>query len=276
MLELRARNHCAAAQGSSYDDFGVASTEFNIFIVSDGISNHPASDEASSLASVTAWNFLKKFTRHFGKVVPEENISEYIGRAISVANHTLYTLSEHEDRFYRGDSPVQKKRSGATMDLCYFFNDILYVGHVGDSSVYLSRDKNLTHLTEDAERGEDENLRKLQHLAGERPIIDYVGKQENIEPLLKQLQLYDGDIVLMATDGITKFLYDEEISDILQKSPFRDTAVNLLRAARHPHKLASYIAQRNGEPYSRIMKQLSGSDAATVITMKACEVDKNG
>jgi len=271
MFKIKAQRSIAAPLGSYYDDFNMLDKYNNIFVIADGVGSYPAADEASSITCNGAYCFLRKSTAHFKNgIIPEEKILDHIKIGIEHANEVLYTLSENIDWFYEKRNEFsEKKRAGSTLDICYLFNNHAYIGHVGDSSVYLLRGNDLVNLTAEQEyESEDEGLEKLKALTGEKSLNAFVGENKKVDPLLKKVQIQENDIILMTTDGLTKLLYDEEIKEILQKSDFANSADELAKAARNPRKVAEYISKRKNENLSDVLQSIVGRDSITIIAIK--------
>lgn len=269
-LKLKVAACCKSRKGSQYDEQGLWNSAGTIFIVADGVSAHPRPAEASLIASHVAFNFLAENDEYLQDgTFPEERVPEFITNAFSIANKTLFTLSEHYGRFGE-QSELTKKRAGTTLDVCYFLNGNLYVGHVGDGSVYLLRANALRNITRIYPADRDEGAEKYRALQS-GILDDFVGGKEEVEPHIQNLPLQEGDVVLMATDGLTKLLYDDEIKDVLQQSEFDRCATDIVRAARMPNKVANYVLRQEGGLFYRIVQQMRDSDAITVVAMKAEE-----
>ncbi|MBW2980472.1 hypothetical protein KY360_03585 [Candidatus Woesearchaeota archaeon] len=278
MLTLRVTHAGDPPKGSHYDDFKIVDLQRRIFLTGDGVGLNPASQEASTYALAAAYYFLQQNAVHFENgIIPEEQISEYIKDGIEHGNKVLFTLSEHYDWFYHQRNPTsEKKRAGTTTQVCYFLNGRLYAGRVGnDGSIYLIRGGTIRNIAVETEvEGRDEGLEKLKALTGEDSVGDYLGKSAEVKPQLSPPQdLEAGDIVVMTTDGLDKLLFQDEIREIVQTTPnFRDTAFNLVNAARHhPYKVADYISEKKGMKPSEFIQSAAYKDAITVIPIQVCE-----
>jgi protein phosphatase len=94
----------------------------------------------------------------------------------------------------------------------------LTLAHVGDSRCYLYRGDALTLLTNDHSLVE-EQLRlgeitafEAEHHPMRNIITRAVGSQATVEPEIQHLEPRSGDIYLLASDGLTRELADEEIA----------------------------------------------------------------
>jgi protein phosphatase len=190
MYQIEHRHEIVPPKGSHYDDFRIIDKENNIFIVGDGVGSHPAPEEASTYAQTAALWYLKKRAKFFKNgTIPEKEILDHTGKAIKHANDVLYTLSENMDWFCESKNGIpHKKRAGTTLDICYILNNYAYIGHVGDSFVYLLRGNDFKNILvpEGYVPPEDEGLEKLKMMHGEKSIDSFVGEKKDIEPLLKK------------------------------------------------------------------------------------------
>jgi PPM family protein phosphatase len=269
MLEVNVQQAHRAAKDSLYDDSVLADRENKIFIVADGIGSHPLPDEASSYATLAAYNFMVKSVASFRSgSVPENNIPDYLALSVKSANEVLFTLSEHTEGFATKRGDIIRKRAGTTLSMCYIHNNILYCSYAGDSPMFGIRNGECQKLTVAPDVQRDETAEKLNALAGLKSLSSYVGKEEDIEPRTMKYAIQAGDIIIMATDGLSDMLYDHQIGQVAQSPPFETSAQRLLNAASYPMQLASVVAKREGESIDKVMERIRCRDAVTVLAIK--------
>ncbi len=152
-------------------------------------------------------------------------------------------ISRMRDYFRQVDSVViGEARSdrhlsgmGTTLTLAYIVGTDAFVIHVGDSRAYLFRDGKLEQLTRDhtmaqglAEMGaikpEDVHRHAKRHV-----LTNFVGgPSTGVEPEIATLQLRQGDILLVCSDGLTEMVKDADIARILGTSQDLDLAAKAL------------------------------------------------
>lgn len=175
----------------------------NLFIVADGMGGHNAGDYASKL---TVETMISEITGSF-----EKNPVKIFGKAISAANEFI--------RRKASESP-EMEGMGTTVVAATCLGKYLQVANVGDSRLYvvgkeirqITRDHSLVEemvrigtITKDEARNHpDKNI-----------ITRAVGASETVEADYFSVELEEGDVVLMCTDGLTNMLEDEEIRMIL-------------------------------------------------------------
>ena len=104
----------------------------------------------------------------------------------------------------------------------------LTLAHVGDSRCYLFREGSLSQLTHDHSLVE-EQLRSGQiteveakHHPMRNIITRAIGSQSVVEADLQQLNPLLGDLLLLASDGLTRELSDQALAAILERA-YADT-----------------------------------------------------
>lgn len=143
-------------------------------------------------------------------------------------------LSGNEDMYIREtneeiQSYAGKNRMGTTYAAVSIESNQYYFQNIGDSRGYLFRNGELMQMTKD--HNMVLQMRKLGILTDDQvsrhpdrhAIYQYLGieKEEDVilEPHLAQkIKARKGDICLLCTDGLTDFVSDTEICDVLRKS----------------------------------------------------------
>lgn len=182
----------------------------NFYVLCDGMGGHTAgevaSQEAVAFLSALSSEVLKKSKTH-----PIKN-PQVIRELIQEVNAEVYRLAQ-KDRDLRG--------MGTTLCCVYVHEAKMVIGHVGDSRVYLLRDKKLLQLTEDhslvaelLELGEL-NSRQARDYAHRNIITRAIGADAVVEASIYAHDLQRGDQILMCSDGLSDMLDCDEIEKIL-------------------------------------------------------------
>lgn len=112
------------------DSYLIKETPYPLFAVADGMGGHQAGEVASQLAV----KFLESAEFDY------QDILESIRLTIEGANREIYNKGML-DSSYTG--------MGTTLSMGIIYENRLYIGHVGDSRIYLIRDNELIQLTTD-------------------------------------------------------------------------------------------------------------------------------
>ena len=178
-----------------------------VFIVADGMGGHAAGEVASEMA-------VRIISREIGSLrgVTDEQAGERIQRAIVSAIEAIFerTLSEHD-----------KRGMGTTTTVLALLPGRYLVGQVGDSRAYLLRNGSFLQLTKDHSYVQEQVDAGLltPDQARVHPysnvITRCVGAGSEVVPDLYFGTLNAGDVLLLASDGLTGMLEDEHLVRIL-------------------------------------------------------------
>jgi serine/threonine protein phosphatase PrpC len=178
-----------------------------IFAVADGVGGA----QAGEVASQTAVEVLGEAFRHHKD---GDDIEDLMEIAIQRANASIYQMS-HEQR--------QLSMMATTIVALHLDGHQATIGHVGDSRLYrLKPDGVLQRETEDHSVVEEEVRagRMSPEQAANHPsrnvISRALGAEQSVEVDMKTIEVEDGTIFLLCSDGITRHLPDEEISTLLR------------------------------------------------------------
>src|SRR6476469_1059641 len=178
-----------------------------IFIVADGMGGHAAGEVASEMA-------VRIISREIGSLrgLSDEEGPERFRQAIRAANEAIFarTLSEHD-----------KRGMGTTVTALVLQPKRYLIGQVGDSRAYLLRNGEFQQLTKDhayVQEQVDAGLLTPEQ-ARVHPysnvITRCVGASMDVVPDIYFGKLEAGDVLLLASDGLTGMLEDEQLTRIL-------------------------------------------------------------
>ena len=179
-----------------------------LFVVCDGMGGMAAGELASGTA---VRELVECFTSTDGGAPVEERLYD----AIMQANRTVYALAE-------GDAEL--KGMGTTLVAACVEGDKLVIGNVGDSRAYFLRNGACVQITLDhsfvAEQVRSGAMSAEQ--AGASPLQSLltraIGQAETVEPDIFTAPLEPGDLLLLATDGLSRYANAETIAGILLSS----------------------------------------------------------
>lgn len=124
---------------------------------------------------------------------------------------------------------------GTTLTMAYGIGKDLIVAHVGDSRAYLFRQHTLHQLTHDhtvaqalADQGRIDQREVAKHCM--RHVLTNVlgGAGDRIAVDVQKLELQDGDIVLLCTDGLTDMVSEALLAEVLGSGQTADKLSRLL------------------------------------------------
>jgi serine/threonine protein phosphatase PrpC len=116
---------------------------------------------------------------------------------------------------------------GSTVVALVLEEDNYHCFWAGDSRIYLWRNGGLMRLTRDHAEPDDRLSGGVQAGALTRA----VGAEERLELEYVRGSVYEDDLFLLCSDGLTKMVADEAIADVLAEQPPRDACEVLIDAA---------------------------------------------
>jgi serine/threonine protein phosphatase PrpC len=191
-----------------------------LLVVADGVGGSQAGAQASQWAIRVA---VEKYYELHG---PDRGND--LGAAIEFANASLYQ--------YMQSTGTQE--AGCTMAAAVVHNNLLYVANVGDSRVYVIRSRQAVQQTRDhtlTQQKLDSGLIGLEEAktdSGRNVLTRSLGAGETVRvDVFAPLQLAEGDVVLLCSDGLTDMLSNDEIARLVGNHPSRRAARRLIEAA---------------------------------------------
>jgi serine/threonine protein phosphatase PrpC len=182
------------------------------FIIADGMGGHNSGDVASKMAVDFVSNFIMDYPERFSI---DEDIGQAIVEAMDMANKEIYLFS------------LKNKSNagmGTTLIVAIFLKERLYIGHVGDSRVYLIRNGYIKRMTVDHSYIEELvrmgtlTRKEAEMHPGRNVITRALGCGEELQIDTYCFQIEDNDSYIICTDGLTNMLSENEIKEIVENS----------------------------------------------------------
>ena len=175
----------------------------NLFILADGMGGHKAGDFASKYLVETMVGYVSRT-----KINDPVRV---MSNALTLSNAMIYHRSM-EDEDLSG--------MGSTLVAAVIEDDLLTVCNVGDSRLYLIRD-DITQVTRDhsyvqemmdrgmMQKGSEEYFSKKKYLTRA------VGSEEEVKADYFEVDLMDGDYILLCSDGLTNMVDDDHLLSMI-------------------------------------------------------------
>ncbi|MGE5841905.1 MAG: Stp1/IreP family PP2C-type Ser/Thr phosphatase [Deltaproteobacteria bacterium] len=205
------------------DSFSVQDA-FGLYMVADGMGGHLAGEVASRVAveiinkSFSKWSEIQAPPDEiFG--FPDESLSRegnYVLASIRLANRVIYEMANEYEQ-YNG--------MGTTIVSLLVAPGRVVAANVGDSRMYLVRDKRIERMSKDhtivaehVEMGamtEEEAARSpLRHI-----LTKNLGSSENVDAEVFEIEPSSEDLFILCSDGLTDLASDEEILKTAVREP---------------------------------------------------------
>lgn len=201
------------------------------FLVADGMGGAAAGEHASATVVTEAAKHLMETAKWFFRLDdPDENVR------LRLLKETL----ERVDRKLIDEAEENPLLAGmgTTLTALSIIAGDAFIVQVGDSRAYLFRDGVLEQLTRDQtlvqeliDRGlvkpEAARTHRLRHV-----LLNVIGGKLGVEGQIAKLRLFNGDRLLLCTDGLNEPVLDDQIAAILgQKSNPQEACHALVEAA---------------------------------------------
>ena len=172
---------------------------------------------------------MQSLIRSLSRKVHRNQYSSLVSQSLEIADRKVF----HDS--LRLKTPMM----GTTASVVLLRNNMLYVGWVGDSRVYVfRRDGNEYYLYM---KTDDHNYKTMAQRSGQ-PLPDDVdenilvqaigGGVEGVKPsVYKGFPYQGGDLILVCSDGLTNMLSDTEIKHMIHEVPFDNLVDGLIGRA---------------------------------------------
>ncbi len=235
MVQAAGKSDIGLVRSNNEDRFGY-DLRHGIFIVCDGMGGQAAGELASEIAVETILTYFRQHRRNSNSEVlgqSFEGVSERasaLGNSIQLANQAI-----QEDA---ARNP-QHAGMGSTIAAVLVERNLFSVANVGDSRVYLIRDGTIQQLTSDhslvmeqvrrglmtLDQAERSNLRNI--------IVRALGADDTVEPDLQDHEFSPHDVLLLCSDGLSRYVSESEIVEIIGRNGDLERACDdLIEAAK--------------------------------------------
>lgn len=234
---MKARGWAATDVGRKRDhneDSYLCNESLALFAVADGMGGHLGGERASRLAV---------------EILEQEIAAGIEGLRAAIAGPrgegphpfaaAMRTATQKAAATIYAEAQSQPERTGmgTTLTAAMFHGDQVSLCHVGDSRAYLCRDGRARQITEDHSwiqeqiragliTPEDALVSRFRNI-----ITRSVGFEPGVEPDLQTVRLEAGDCFLLCSDGLSNYLSEGEIGDVLTAHFYQDAGPALIGMA---------------------------------------------
>lgn len=176
----------------------------NLFLVADGMGGHQAGDYASRFAVENLVIYINRTAS--GSAVMQ------LKTGIEAVNERLYEESLMREEL---------KGMGCTLVAAVVEDNLLYVANVGDSRLYLIHGDAIRQVTKDHSYVEEMvamgQMRRgsADYNSRKNIITRAMGIGRSVEPDFFEVDLEEGDYILLCSDGLSNMVDDETIRRII-------------------------------------------------------------
>lgn len=210
------------------DAFYIPKEDVNLpklFIVADGMGGHQGGEIASKLAVKEVSEYINK---NIIENLAKSQVRKIIKDSLIIANEKILKCSMKTPNWHG---------MGTTITMALFQDNLLYIGHVGDSRAYRIRDNEIDLLTEDDSivwelmtEGKI-TLAETKTHPMKNVITKALGTEQQLKPDLLEFDIKKGDIIILCSDGLTNMLDEDKIKEIACKYNPHDAVDELIKQA---------------------------------------------
>jgi serine/threonine protein phosphatase PrpC len=234
-LEAAGRTDVGLVRNNNEDNFDY-DIQHGIFVLCDGMGGQAAGELASKIAVETVLNYFRS-TRpsselDFPPYAPPgiSPRAKSLGNAVQLANQAIHEAA--------GNNPGQSGM-GSTIVAVYAEGAQFSIANVGDSRIYLIRGPTIKQLTSDHSLVMEQVRRGLMTLEeAERSdmqnvIVRALGTEESVEADLADHELLPGDIVLLCSDGLSHYVKETSLLEVVRSTrDLEQACAKLIEAAK--------------------------------------------
>lgn len=211
------------------------------FVIADGMGGHAAGE----LASRTAVEYVtQSLNEYLFEADDAQKLQKLLAFTLEKANVKVYLASLGSFR-YRG--------MGTTLTVAVLRDKTLYISHIGDCRVYLLHGQRMKTLTTDhtlVQRMVDKGMITKEE-ARSHPkrhvLLRSLGVNEYVKPDTFSVEISNGDVILLCSDGLYGCVEDKTIRAVLRKHKDLNYCLQLLKdlaeAAGAPDNISMIIAE---------------------------------
>jgi serine/threonine protein phosphatase PrpC len=252
-IQFWAATDVGLTRNHNEDNF-LVDRKLNLFIVADGMGGHAAGEIASSVAVHEVRKVLMESREVIdryassGSVLRRQPVLSLIDRAISQACQLVYRLAQEDS---------ERHGMGTTLSMLLIINGRGFVGHVGDSRIYMTRGAEAKLVTEDHSvineliKSGRLNPEEAHNSPYKNAVTRAVGVHEAVEVDTFDFEVKPGDNYLLCSDGLSGYFErDEEIKPYLADEDIKQIPQRLIDYANHcggKDNITAIIVRMSGE-----------------------------
>jgi len=210
------------------EDVWISIRKYSFFALADGMGGHNAGEVAAKEAIQCLSNAIREITTFDKKSLSSKQFILFLKTAIENANQRVFQLGKEHSSL---------QGMGTTLCCLYFYGDDAIYAHVGDSRIYRYRNAELKQLTQDHsllyELISSGQIDAPYSLPCKNIITRAIGTSPKVLPEIASATAQQNDIFFMCTDGLTDFVSEQEMEEILKASlPLKKTVKTLIERAK--------------------------------------------
>lgn len=194
--------------------YGYLTEDCSWAVVCDGMGGHNGGNIASDMTTDIVSGYIVK---NFNNQMDYNEIKEMLKSSVEIANNDVYNRSLNENEL---------SGMGTTLELALCYKNKMIVCHVGDSRSYLIRENKIIQLSKDHSLVQEliDNGEMTKQQADESGIKNVITNALGVFSGIKidfiEFNVEKDDVIILASDGLTNHISDNELKDIVLDKKF--------------------------------------------------------
>lgn len=244
------------------EDAFLIDEQLGLFAVADGMGGHAAGEVASSMALDIAKKELNNWSGVLNEYKPDSS-AEVRDVILNLIEETLQRACQavYQESI---DNP-DRQGMGTTVSMVLIKNDSAFLGHVGDSRIFLVREGSVHQLSEDHSLVHEMykqgriGTTEAEKASYRNIITRAVGHQERVRVDTLQMDLLPGDRLLLCSDGLSDYLRPGDVEKTLSAGPVEEA----------PHRFVELALERGGKDnITVVLVEIPGDEATSSKTLQ--------
>jgi protein phosphatase len=210
------------------EDAALSMDDAGFYMIADGVGGPNSGEIASNLAV----ELMKECVlSNRPDQLEESELTGFFSRCLQNVNDEIYD---------KAMSVKENTGMATTAVMMLLRNNKAFIANIGDSRAYVLRDGNLHKITEDHTyvnellRHGHINKEEAEDHPKKHMITRALGSGDKISPDFYQLEVFQGDRILLCTDGLYNEVNEEEISNlVVSKKDLNELVKSLIETACH-------------------------------------------
>lgn len=210
MLKIGSLTDIGSVRSQNEDSFAIKTNKLghHLILVADGMGGHNAGNIASQMAA-------KIIADNFEVIERKIDYKIFIEKVSKLANHEIYKAAMLNPEY---------AKMGTTLSFAIYDFEKMYTGHVGDSRIYFINSKAIKQITRDHTVIQEmmDNGSMTEQEAKVSPLknvlLQALGTSKRLSIEIKEIKLPSKYKILICSDGLSSFVNDEEIKNIVVKN----------------------------------------------------------
>ncbi len=211
-LEFWATTDVGRVRDHNEDNF-LIDKRLQLFVVCDGMGGHAAGEVASAMSVQIVREVLREHAEIFDRLNEDPESLAHRKSVLTLVEHAIHEACARI--FHAAVEDPAKKGMGTTCSVLLLAQGRGFIGHVGDSRIYLYRQNAIHQVTEDhslinemirlgkIKKGEEHNL------PHKNAVTRAVGVNEFVDAETWELDVFKGDCFLLCSDGLSGYFKDD-------------------------------------------------------------------